>query len=89
MSSDIYSFSSVAFSFSKVESVLPHMLRVAAELDLVLFDWQTDQIHRPRGLHGIVLTLENGRPQKEPALAQLSAAVDKLNPEGGPGRVAP
>ncbi len=75
----------LGISFSRVEEVLPHIQHVAVELGLVLFDWQTEQIHRSAGLPGVVLTLEGGQSQREPTLSQLSAAVDKLNPNGGPG----
>ena len=37
------------------------------------------------GFAGLALTLENQAPVRSPTPRQLSAAVDSLNPRGGPG----
>jgi hypothetical protein len=65
--------------------VLPFLIETATALDLAVFDWTTNQVHRPGGQSGLALTIENKPPLCRPTLQQVIAAVDALSPRGGPG----
>jgi hypothetical protein len=71
--------------FSRVEDALPFVIETAAKFGLTVFDWQTNEIHRPRGIKGLTLAVEGRSKLPAPTLHQLHAAVDALTPRGGPG----
>jgi hypothetical protein len=68
-----------------VKEVLPFVIETANALDLAVFDWSGEQIHRADGFRELTLTVETRRPLQSPTLQQLYAAVDALTPRGGPG----
>jgi len=70
--------------YSRVEEVLPFLIETATALDLAVFDWATNRIHRSSGLKGFSLTLENQPILRAPTLQQVQAAVDSLT-QKGPG----
>lgn len=71
--------------FSRVDEVLPFVVETATALGMSVFDWQTAHIHRPDGIRGINLTVEDQPLFPSPTLAQIQATVDALTPNGGPG----
>lgn len=75
----------LGMSYSRVDEVLPFLIKTANSLNLAVFDWTTEQVHRADGITGLVLTVENQSVITAPTLEQLQAAVDRLTPRGGPG----
>lgn len=75
----------LGMSYSRVDDVLPFLIETANSLNLAVFDWATEQIHRADGIKGLTLTVEGQSAITAPTLKQLKAAVDRLTPRGGPG----
>jgi hypothetical protein len=71
--------------YSRVKDALPFIFETALSLDLAVFDLSRDQIHRPDGLKGLTLSVEDKPPLQSPTLPQIQDAVDALTPQGGPG----
>jgi hypothetical protein len=71
--------------YSSVEEVLPFVIETATALDLAVFDWATNQVHRSDGLEGLNLTLEDQPVLRAPTIKQVHAAVHALTPRSGPG----
>ena len=71
-------------SYPRVDEVVPFLITTANELGLFLFDSQTGWIHRPDGIQGLSLTLENQAVLNTPTLSQVRDAVDRMTPDGGP-----
>lgn len=69
----------------RAEEVVPFLVETADRLGLVALDWQTKQIHRGDGLHGLTLTFEGGYPLIAPTRSAIEASVERLTPDGGPG----
>lgn len=70
--------------YSRADEVSPFLIETAISLDLAVFDWTTNQVHRPSGLNGLALTVEDKPQLRAPSLQQVHAAVDALSPKGGP-----
>lgn len=75
----------LGISFSRVDKVVPFVVESARSLGLLVFDYQTQHVHRPDGFEGVTLTLEERLPFPAPTIEQLNSAVDLLTPDGGPG----
>ena len=71
--------------YSRVEEALPFIIETATSLGLPVFDMSVDQLHRPNGLEGLTLTLEDKPALQGPTIHQVQDAVDALAPRGGPG----
>lgn len=71
--------------YSRVEEVLPFIIDTAASLGLAVFDWSTGHIHRPDGIDGLVLTVEDRSPLRRPTLRQILSSCESLTLRGGPG----
>jgi hypothetical protein len=71
--------------YSRVDEVLQYLIESATSLDLAVFDWTTNLVHRPGGLKGMTLTVEEKPVLRAPTMEQVHAAVDSLTPDGGPG----
>jgi hypothetical protein len=75
----------LGFDYRRADVVLPFLIEAATSLDLAVFDWATNQIHRPGGLKSLTLTVEDKPVLRGPTLEQVLTAVDALTPRGGPG----
>jgi uncharacterized protein YodC (DUF2158 family) len=75
----------LVIQYPRADVVVPFVIETARPFGLNVFDWWTRQIHRPDGLAGLVLTLEERPPLTSPTLMQIEDAVDSLTPAGGPG----
>jgi hypothetical protein len=60
----------LGMSYHHVEEVLPFLITTANGLGLVVFDWETETIHRP-GSTGMTLQLESGKLIKNVTEADL------------------
>ena len=75
----------LAIRHSRADEVVPFVVEVARSLGLSDFDWTTRHIHRPEGLAGLELTVEDRFPHVAPTRQQVLDAVRSLTPDGGPG----
>jgi hypothetical protein len=70
---------------NRADEVLPFLVETSISLNLTVFDWVTQQIHRADGLPGISLDIEEKPSLLAPTLQQLEDSVDALTSRGGPG----
>jgi hypothetical protein len=69
----------------RADEVVPFVVDTCRLLGLSVFDWTTRQIHRPDGIVGLELCVENRVPHLKPTQQQVLDAVRSLTPDGGPG----
>jgi hypothetical protein len=69
----------------RADEVVPFVVETARSLGLSVFDWTTRHIHRPDGIDGLDLSVEDRFPHLKPTLQQVLDAVRSLTPDGGPG----
>jgi hypothetical protein len=70
---------------SRADEVVPFVVETARSLGLTVFDWTTRHVHRPDGIDGLDLSVEDRFPHLKPTQQQVLDAVRSLTPEGGPG----
>lgn len=77
----------LGLAFSRADEVLPFVVATANRLGLVVFDWQTNRIHRADGLAGIRMTVENEPVFVCPSVRRIHESIVRMTPNGGPGFV--
>jgi hypothetical protein len=72
-------------TYPSVAEVVPFVIETARNLKLDVFEPQLGWIYRHDGINKLQITIE-GKPNFEaPTAAQLSEAVERMTPKGGPG----
>jgi hypothetical protein len=71
--------------YPRADEVVPFVVETARSLGLSVFDWTTRHVHRPDGIDGLDLSVEDRLPHLKPTQQQVLDAVRSLTPDGGPG----
>jgi hypothetical protein len=78
----------LSFATRRAPDVMPFLIDTSTGLGLNVFDWQTNLVHRADGIQGFTLRVEEEPALQGPTLRQVSAAVDRMTPDGGPSFLA-
>jgi hypothetical protein len=75
----------LAIRYPRADEVVPFVVETARSLGLSVFDWTSRQVHRPDGIDGLDLSVEDHFLHLKPTLQQVLDAVRSLTPDSRPG----